>query len=170
MTVTVWYVRPRRKWKMFASSLVLHRVCIVWNICIALWYSTRSGKVIHLSLENKTKEVTEKSQSKIILAALFFKRTWIITIIKGQIFLIDGVCNLLFSGPCLLLNNCQWFLKNIFHSTMHWLKQLRTKLQQDTLYLGKIKLFLQSDCSSTNWVYGYILRIVLFCFIVCMFN
>jgi len=25
MTVTVWYVRPRRKWNMFASVLVLHR-------------------------------------------------------------------------------------------------------------------------------------------------
>jgi len=27
---------------------------IVSSICIAFWYITRSGKVIHLSLENKT--------------------------------------------------------------------------------------------------------------------
>jgi len=44
-----------------------------------LVYSTRSGKVIHLSSENMTREGTEKSQSKIIIAALhifIFLRTW----------------------------------------------------------------------------------------------
>ena len=74
-----WYVDDDRNSLVCTSEEKVKHVCkcfgasprIVLSICIAFWYITLWGKFVHLSLENKTNEGTNKSQSKIIFRGLF---------------------------------------------------------------------------------------------------
>jgi len=68
-----WYVADDHKRLVCTSEEKVKDVCKKCFIAYGLY--TRSGNVIHLSLENKTKEDTEKSQSKIIIVALFCSLT-----------------------------------------------------------------------------------------------